>query len=254
MTFLDHLNLFRTAIPGLDWFALAWFAVCWIGYTVYAGRKGHGGHSLVHGTNRMRTVWMERLLEREVRIVDSALLGNLMHSVSFFASTAMVIIGGLIAALGAVDHAMQWVANLGLLTPAGREAWTLKLVALIVVFIYAFFKLTWSIRQFNRCAILIGAAPSHDQLNDSNRRVWVRRLGRLNALAGDDFNRGLRAYYFGLALLAWFVHPWAFAVASVWVVAVLYRREFTSEPVLLLSEDDSEEGEAGKQGGREIGR
>jgi len=251
MAFLEHLNLFRTAIPGLDWFALAWFAVCWIGYTLYADHQGQAGRNLLRGTDRMRTVWMERLLEREVRIVDSALLGNLMHSVSFFASTTMVIIGGLIATLGAVDHAMQWVANLGLLAPAGPEAWTLKLIALIVVFIYAFFKLTWSIRQFNRCAILIGAAPPHDQLDDSRRRAWARRLGRLSALAGHDFNRGLRAYYFGLALLAWFVHPWAFAGASVWVVVVLYRREFASEPVALLCEDDSEEGDGGKQGDRE---
>lgn len=240
MNFLDHVNLFRAAIPGLDWFALAWFAVCWIGYTVYANREGRSCRSLIRGTDRMRTVWMERLLEREVRIVDSTLLGNLMQSVSFFASTTIVIIGGLIAALGAVDHAMQW-ANLGLLVPAGREAWALKLIALIVVFIYAFFKLTWSIRQFNRCTILIGAAPPHNQLDDSRRRAWARRLGRLSTLAGDDFNRGLRAYYFGLALLAWFVHPWAFAVASVWVVAVLYRREFASEPVMLLSEDEDEE-------------
>ncbi|MCU0808761.1 MAG: DUF599 domain-containing protein, partial [Candidatus Contendobacter sp.] len=153
---------------------MAWFAVCWIGYTVYANREGRSCRSLIRGTDRMRTVWMERLLEREVRIVDSTLLGNLMQSVSFFASTTIVIIGGLIAALGAVDHAMQW-ANLGLLAPAGREAWTLKLIALIVVFIYAFFKLTWSIRQFNRCTILIGAAPPHDQLDDSRRRAWARR-------------------------------------------------------------------------------
>jgi uncharacterized membrane protein len=238
MTFFDHLNLFLVTIPASDWFALAWFAVCWIGYTVYASREGRSCRSLIRGTDRMRMAWMERLLEREVRLLDSGLLGNLMHSVSFFASTAMLIIGSLIAALGAVDHAMQWVANLGLLAAAGREAWTLKLIALIVVFIYAFFKLTWSLRQFNRCAILIGAAPPHDQLDDSSRRTWARRLGRLNALAGDDFNCGLRAYYFGLALLAWFVHPGAFAGASVWVVVVLYRREFASEPVVLLSEDE----------------
>ncbi len=240
MTFLDHLNLFRAAIPGLDWFALAWFATCWIGYTAYADHKGRTSPSLVRGTDRMRMAWMERLLEREVRIVDSALLGNLMHSVSFFASTTIVIIGGLIAALGAVDHATRWAANLGLLVSAGREVWTLKLCALIVVFIYAFFKLTWSIRQFNRCAILIGAAPPCDRLDDAQRHAWAWRLGRLNALAAHDFNRGLRAYYFGLALLAWFVHPWAFAGASIWVVAILYRREFASEAALLCEVGDEE--------------
>ncbi len=238
MSAAETLNLFRTTIPWMDGFALAWFLACWTGYTLYSNHVHQACQSLIRGTDRMRMIWMERLLEREVRIMDAALLGNLMHSVSFFASTAMVIIGGLIAVLGAVDHAMQWVANVGFLVVASRAVWMLKLIALIVVFIYAFFKLTWSIRQFNRCAILIGAAPLPHQLDDSSRRAWVRRLGRLNALAGDDFNRGLRAYYFGLALLAWFVHPWAFAATTVWVVAVLYRREFASEPATLLSEGD----------------
>ena len=238
MNFIENLNGFRAAIPGSDWGALAWFAACWIGYTLYADREGHACRSLVRGTDRLRTVWMERMLEREVRIMDAALLNTLMLSVSFFASTAILIIGSLIAALGAVDREMQLTANLGLLVAASREVWTLKLFSLITVFIYAFFKLTWSIRQFNRCAILIGAAPPRDQLDESQRHAWARRLGRLQALAGDDFNRGLRAYYFGLALLAWFVHPGAFVGASIWVVAVLYRREFASEPTALLSEDE----------------
>jgi uncharacterized membrane protein len=241
MSFIENLNGFRAAIPWPDWCALAWFAVCWIGYTLYSGHEGWARRSLMRGTDRLRTAWMQRMLDREVRIVDSALLGVLMHSVSFFASTAILIVGSLIAALGAVDREMQLTANLGFLVAASREAWTLKLFSLIGVFVYAFFKLTWSIRQFNRCAILIGAAPPHDRLDDARRRAWARRLGRLNTLAGDDFNLGLRAYYFGLALLAWFVHPGAFAGASVGVVAVLYRREFASEPAALLGEDEDED-------------
>lgn len=238
MDFLESLNRFLAAIPRLDWLALAWFALCWVGYTAYSsyGRRSH--QSLMRGTDRLRTVWMERMLEREVRIVDSALLGTLMHSVSFFASTTILIIGSLIAALGAIDREIALTADLGFLVAASRETWTLKLFSLIAVFIYAFFELTWSLRQFNRCAILIGAAPLPDQTDAAGRQAWARRLGRLNTLAGDDFNLGLRAYYFGMALLAWFIHPVAFAVASVWVVLVLYRREFSSEPALLLGEGD----------------
>ena len=89
---------------------------------------------------------------------------------------------------------MALTANLGFLVAANRETWTLKLFVLIVVFIYAFFKLTWSLRQFNRCAILIGAAPLPDQIDDAGRRGWARRLGRLNTLAGDDFNLGPVSY------------------------------------------------------------
>lgn len=245
MSFLEHLRQFGAAISVLDWFTLACFIVCWVTYTLYAKHQGRVSRSLFRGTNHLREVWMERLLEREVRIMDTALLAALMQSVSFFASTTIIIIGGLIAALGAVDHTVQIAANLGVLVDVGREAWTLKLLTLVAVFVYAFFKLTWALRQFNRCAILIGAAPPHDQLEASTRRLWVRRawakrLGRLNALAGNDFNHGLRAYYFGLAVLAWFIHPWFFLAALLGVLIVLYRREFSSEAVALLF--DEEEG------------
>jgi uncharacterized membrane protein len=51
-------------------------------------------------------------------------------------------------------------------------------------------------------------------------------------------NRGLRAYYFGLALLAWFIGPIYLAISAVWVVAVLYRRDFRSVILKTLSEQD----------------
>jgi uncharacterized membrane protein len=202
MNFIENLNGFLTAIPVADGCALAWFAACWIGYTVYSGHEGWARRSLMRGTDRLRAAWMKRMLDREVRIVDAALLNTLMLSVSFFASTAILIVGSLIAALGTVDREMPLTANLGFLVAASRETWTFRLFSPVGVFIYAFFELTWSIRQFDRRAILIDAAPPHDQLDDARRQAWARCLGRLNALAGDDFNRGLRAYCFGLALLA----------------------------------------------------
>ncbi len=42
-------------------------------------------------------------------------------------------------------------------------------------------------------------------------------------------NFGLRSYYFGMAMLTWFISPWLFMVMSVGVVLVLYRREFHSD-------------------------
>jgi len=49
-----------------------------------------------------------------------------------------------------------------------------------------------------------------------------------------NFNRGVRAYYFGLAALSWFMHPMLFAAVTIWVVAVVYRREFMSPTLTLL--------------------
>ena len=58
---------------------------------------------------------------------------------------------------------------------------------------------------------------------------------RLNALAANSFNRGLRAYYFALAMMIWFFHAGAFVAATAAVVAVLYRREFRSKTLKALN-------------------
>ena len=50
-----------------------------------------------------------------------------------------------------------------------------------------------------------------------------------------SFNRGLRAYFFGLAALAWFIQPWAFVLATSWVVAVLYWRDSRSATLATLA-------------------
>ncbi|OPG74898.1 hypothetical protein B1218_35475, partial [Pseudomonas ogarae] len=44
--------------------------------------------------------------------------------------------------------------------------------------------------------------------------------------AANQFNFGLRAYYFGMTMSAWFVSPWLFRLRSAGVVFVLDQREF----------------------------
>ena len=57
--------------------------------------------------------------------------------------------------------------------------------------------------------------------------------------AGNDFNRGLRAYYFGMAVMSWMVSPWLFILTTIIIVIVLARREFYS-PVLKALTDTEE--------------
>ncbi|MDX1655421.1 MAG: DUF599 family protein [Candidatus Competibacteraceae bacterium] len=225
----------NSVVTPSDALALGWFLFCWIGYALAADRLRAGRSSLMRATRAYREAWMRGMLEREVRIGDTNLVGHLMHSVSFFASTTIIIIGGLIAMLGAVDQTLAVTDTLSFTVSGSREALELKLLLLLVIFTYAFFKFTWSLRQFNYCCILIGAAPNCFPDQDS-LVAYARRAARLNALAGDHFNRGLRAYYFGLAILAWFVHPWLFMAVSAFVVAVLYRREFASDILQALEE------------------
>ena len=46
--------------------------------------------------------------------------------------------------------------------------------------------------------------------------------------AAKHYQAGTHSYYFGFAACAWFAHPVALVCAGLWVVAILYRREFLS--------------------------
>lgn len=91
------------------------------------------------------------------------------------------------------------------------------------------------LRQFNYCCIIMGAAPSPAD-EDMLKEVFASHSARLQSLAANSFNRGLRAYYFALAMMLWFVNSWAFLGAAAIVVAVLFRREFHSKSLSTLAD------------------
>lgn len=215
-------------IPGAV--ALAWFVVCWAGFTIYADhlRRDRG---LMGATSAARALWMARMTQRDNRILDSTLLQTQAQSVSFFASTSILILGGLVALVGAREQAAEVVAGVPFAEKTSALGWEIKLGLLAVIFVYAFFKFTWAMRQFNYTALLIGATPPPE---DPDCGAAARRAARMGDLAVKHFNDGIRAYYFGLAALTWFIHPWAFIVASSWIVLVLWRREFRSNTLSAL--------------------
>jgi uncharacterized membrane protein len=178
---------------------------------------------------------MLQAAQRENRIVDAAVLQTLSSSPSFFASTTILIIGGLLAVLGTTDKASELVRELPFAARTTTLIFDLKLALLTAVFVFAFFRFTWSLRQYTFGAILVGATPEAKALTDPAQRTEVaERAGLVLGLAAETFNDGLRAYYFAFALVAWFVSPWIFMAATALVVWVLFRREFHSEVLQML--------------------
>lgn len=218
-------------VPLSDLVSLVWFAVLWVGYTWYTDRGQPRTHSLRGSMHRNRYLWMTRILQRENRIMDAQILAQLGQGASFFASTTLLILVGLFTVLGALDEAVVALRRIPYADKITLLQWELKLLTLIVIFAHAFFKFTWGLRQFNYCAVLVGAAPLPKEGFDEE---WVRRTAWLSTLASKDFNQGLRAYYFGLSVIAWFVNGWLFMVATALVVLVLYWREYRSEALRTL--------------------
>lgn len=224
-------------MPILDLSALLWFLVCWLGYTRFADRRAQEQLTLMSVMHRYRLQWMREMLHRDVRIMDSSIVMILARSATFLASTTIFILAGLIAVMGTMDTAIGLVGDLRYAVKSSREVWELKTFALLLVFIYAFFKFTWSMRHFNYLSIMIGAAPSSGNLPAWSER-FAERAAKVSSKASNTFNRGLRAYYFGLAFLSWFLHPLLFIIATTLVVGVLYRREFRSGMLRELGDPD----------------
>lgn len=224
--------------------ALAWFACCWIGYTYYATWKARSTPCLASVLHIYRLDWMRRLLLRDNRIADASVIGNLERNASFFASSTLVILAGILTVLGSTERAVSVLAELPFIAAPSRELSEVKLLMLAIVFVYAFFTFSWCMRQYNFAAVLVGGAPmvSERTASDQERTVFIERTAWVISLAAHHFNQGLRGYYFGLAMLAWFIHPGFFMLASAGVVLVLYHREFHSDvlEVMLYSRTAAE--------------
>jgi len=215
-------------MPPLDLAALAFFLLAWAGYAMAVewDQQRHGG--LNARMHRYREVWMRRALAREMRMVDMQVMAALQNGTAFFASTTLLAVGGALTLLRSTGEILSVVAELpfGIVTTPAQ--WEAKTMGLIVVFIYAFFKFAWSYRLFNYVAIMLGAMPPASEKNTPEAECHVLRTAKLFEAAGQNFNRGQRAFFFALGYLGWFAGPWALIASTAAVVAVLWRRQFRS--------------------------
>ncbi|MBI3368069.1 MAG: DUF599 domain-containing protein [Burkholderiales bacterium] len=232
---MDTLQKLITLLPALDWVAMGVFFAGWTSYVVFAKRRANVQPSVLATTNRWRRQWMLQATYRENRIVDSAVTQSLSASPSFFASTTILIIGGLLAVLGTTEKASELVREIPFAARTTVLVFDLKLVLLTAIFVFAFFRFTWSLRQYSFGAILVGAAPdAHRFTDDADRAAFADRAGRVMGLAAETFNDGLRAYYMAFAAVCWFFSAGAFIAGTLAVLWVLYRREFHSEALVAL--------------------
>lgn len=213
------------------------FFACWWGYAFYAQYNSKRRSCLVSVLHQFRLAWMSRLLRRDNRIADASVMANLERSSLFFASSSLLIIAGLFTAFNYSEKALGILSDFYLLSPMSQQEWELKIIVLVAIFSYAFFTFTWSVRQYNFCSVLVGSAPLATErgIEDSERELYAMYMAQICSLAANQFNYGLRAFYFAMAFCGWFLGPYFCMAASVMVVAVLYRREFRSKTFKTLS-------------------
>jgi len=185
--------------------------------------------------SQRRRDWMQVFVDRDPRIFDSQILASLRQGTSFFASTCIFAIGGVLALAQNTDPLVGVAREVTeVMTPV--LAIQIKLAFVAVILTNAFLKFVWSNRVFGYCAVLMAAVPNDPAHPVARSRA--AQAGELNIRAAMNFNRGLRSMYFALGALAWLLGALALFVATLAVVWVVWSREFASMPRSILLEAD----------------
>ena len=221
----------------LDLAALALLVASYLGTGWIIEHPGRKRRSVTVMMTQVRHQWMRELARRDNRIFDSQIVGNLRTATSFFASTSILAIGGVLAVAGK-SETLGSVAGGLFADPRPVEVYQLKLFLVALLLVAAFLRFVWANRVFGYCSVVMAAVPPP---SDPKAFTVARQAADLNVRAAVNFNRGLRSIYFSLAALTWMLGSVPLILATVATVWTLWQREFASDPHRILAEKEEAE-------------
>ncbi len=227
MTWTNRLALFDL----LDYIALGVLIAAWllVGWRVESMTSKNPSTARIMAGYRRE--WMIQMVTRNPRIFDAQILSSLRQSTAFFASTAAIAIGGVLAMIGNAENITE-IANNLILASEPVFVWEAKLLIIVLFLTNAFLKFVWANRLFGYAAVVMASVPNDPE--DPLALPRANQSAEINIAAARSFNRGLRAVYFGIAIAAWLLGPEALMVATGFTLAVIWRREFASHSRRIL--------------------
>lgn len=236
-TYKEPMNILPPMIQFslLDLAALTFFVAVWLGLSWRIEHPGTKRPSVTVLMSERRREWMKVFVARDPRIFDSQILDSLRQGTSFFASTSIFAIGGLLALIGNAESLQGFAVQVGDTTPV--VIWQMKLCVVAFILTNAFLKFVWANRVFGYCAVMMASVPTDP--DDPISYPRAAQAGELNIRAALNFNRGLRSVYFALGGLAWLLGGAGLIVATVFVGWTVWSREFASIPREILLKDVS---------------
>lgn len=196
---------------------------CWFGYNYGVPLIERHRPSLSVIMSMQRRRWVANATRRESPL-DAILSANLMGSISFLASTSVLLVLAIFAAFGQLPAAMEALKGVGMGVAYSQADLQLHLMVMLAIFTLSFFSFTLSLRQFNHFCIMLGAMDHTGQVTAEE----IDAIASLNSLAAKNFNNGIRGYYFAVPTIAWFASDWLAIAVSIVTVGFIIHREFFS--------------------------
>lgn len=183
----------------------------------------------------VRLRWMRMLLDapRENRVVDGLLLGQISGSMSFFGSATLIVLAGLVGTLASINRVHASLVEMSFFPHVSLGLFTIYFVALIIIVAESFFSFTYALRKLAYTLAMIGGLNEAKSSN-AHSQVMISQTAVVLTEAVKSLNNGIRGFYYAVAALFLFVHPYAAMVMTVATTIVLiYRQGFSTEALAI---------------------
>ena len=172
----------------------------------------------VQAVNTMaRKVWVEHVMASDKDILAIQTLRNTTMSATFLASTAVLLILGVLTLSGQDTHLNGVWHILNVIGDVPVSIWLTKLILLLLDLIVSFFSFAMSIRIYNHVGFLINVP-----LTLKNQVITPAYVATHLNRAGHFYSTGMRAYYFLVPLTFWLFGPYFMLTATVALLVALY--------------------------------
>lgn len=224
------MNDWTFGLSPLDLGALAIFILAWLACEPMIRALGRRRGALNADLDLMRAAWMRTMTRREMRMVDSQLLGHTINSASFFASANLILIAAVGGVLFGGEAAFRNLPEVGVAAPT--RVLEVKFALVSICLARGLLDFIWAIRQLNYTVALVGATPPVETSDPDRLDAYALTVAEVLNPAMHGFNRGVRVYYFALAAGAWLIHPTFLAFGALMALAMLaWRQAFSPAAV-----------------------
>ena len=190
-----------------------------VGHYIHLGvRTRMNPHFTARAVNTTaRRRWVEAIMStpgNEILAVQT--LRNSVMTASFMASTAILLMVGVLSFAGAQDHSGGIWHALNLSGATDERMVAFKLVLLLADFFVAFFCFAMAVRFFNHVGYMISTpGPALDPLAPQRVAAYLNRAGNFYAF-------GSRAFFYCVPLVFWFFGPEFMVAATAALLVALY--------------------------------
>lgn len=230
---LNHV-LNAQANPSLNPWLKEWayLMLCFTLILLYqrflAWKTKHNPAYTIQAVNRMaRTAWVETVMQEQQDILAIQTLRNSTMAATFLASTAVLLIIGVLNLSGQGNNLSSTWFSLGASIETTKQLWSFKLLILLSDLFIAFFCFSMAIRIYTHVGYMINVP-----LNLKHKIITPAHVAAHLNRAGFFYSLGMRAYYFFIPLIFWLFSGTLMLLSTILLIIVLYFLDRTPETLV----------------------